>query len=309
MKRISVCIATYRRPDRLHQVLVDMTQQSLTPDQVVVVDNDASASARPVVEQCRAMGTPFTLDYDVQPEPSIATTRNRTVQLASGDWLAFIDDDERAPKDWLQKLVNAADTFQADGVLAPVEPQVPDTAPTWIRRGRFYDFPHQADGAVMPLNRMRFGNVLLGAQRVRALPGPFDSTLGLAAGEDVDMLVRLAHSGARIVWYDQAPVFEPVEAHRLSLRWLLLRALSGGQGFARYTIKGGFGPINRLATCVFFIRAGGQLVMALCLTVIALPFGRHRAAAWLIKASANIGKLTILIGWRYEAYGRASSSG
>jgi succinoglycan biosynthesis protein ExoM len=301
--QISICIATYRRTDRLQALLGDLAVQELLPQQVVVVDNEVGGGARQVVEKFRS-SVAFPVEYDVQPVPSIAVTRNRTVELAFGEWLAFIDDDERAPPHWLRRLVDAAETFKADGVLAPVEPRLPDSAPSWLRRGRFYDFPRQLDGSEVPLNRMRFGNVLLRGDRLRALPGPFDSTLGLEGGEDVDLLVRLARAGARIVWYNQAPVYEPVEPKRLSLRWLLLRAYSGGQGFARYTVDGGFGAVSALAKVRFFVRAFLQLMVALITSVIALPAGRHAAAAWLIKASANAGKITVLWRARYRAYAR-----
>ena len=46
---ISVCIATYQRADRLAALLTDLTRQTLLPGEVVVVDNDAAESARPVV--------------------------------------------------------------------------------------------------------------------------------------------------------------------------------------------------------------------------------------------------------------------
>ncbi len=105
----------------------------------------------------------FPLDYAIQPQPNIALTRNRSVEMATGEWLAFIDDDERAPHQSLSRLLKAAATHAADGVLGPVEPQVPDTAPRWLRRGRFYDFPHQRTGAPVSLNCMRFGYVLLRA--------------------------------------------------------------------------------------------------------------------------------------------------
>jgi succinoglycan biosynthesis protein ExoM len=301
---VSVCLATFRRNQQLRAVLDDLAHQDRLPDQVVVVDNDAAGGARPIVEQCRAAGAPFCIEYDVQPVPNIAITRNRTVELASGDWIAFIDDDERAPGDWLRQLLHAADHYRADGVLAPVEPEVPPTAPAWIRRGRFYDFPHQADGAEVPLNCMRFGNVLLRADRLRAEPGPFDPRHGLMAGEDVDLLVRLAHNGAKIVWSEKSPVFEPIEPKRLSLGWLLLRALSGGQGFARFTLDGSYRAIGWLGRGVFLLRALLQLIAATAMALLFLPLGRHHAAAWLIKASANFGKLSVLWGWRYHAYGR-----
>src|ERR1700680_1280790 len=99
--KVSVCIATYRRIERLRAVLEDLAHQSRLPDQVVVVDNDLAGSARPLIEQLRASGAPFMIAYEVQPERNIAVTRNLTVRLADGDWLAFIDDDERAPASWL----------------------------------------------------------------------------------------------------------------------------------------------------------------------------------------------------------------
>jgi glycosyltransferase involved in cell wall biosynthesis len=252
--RISVCIATYRRLDRLDAVLEDLRRQSLLPDQVVVVDNDAQGSARALIERHRDSGAPFRIEYDIQPERNIARTRNRTVVMADGDWLAFIDDDERAPPGWLQCLYEAAQLYCADGILAPVEPQLPAEAPRWIRRGRFYDFPHQASGAAVPLNRMRFGNVLLRGATLRAEPGPFDERYGLMAGEDGDLLVRLVHRGARIIWSEEAPVFEPVEPSRLTLRWLLHRAYTGGQEFGRQTVHGRYGPIDFLGQQRFFVR-------------------------------------------------------
>jgi succinoglycan biosynthesis protein ExoM len=299
---ISVCVATYRRNDRLSAMLDDLARQELLPDQVVIVDNDADGAARAVVEQHRARPAPFAIDYDIQPERNIALTRNRTVELATGEWLAFIDDDERAPPDWLRKLLAAAENYQADGVLAPVEPQLPDNAPPWIRRGRFYDYPHWPSGAAMPLNWMRFGNVLLRASCLRAEPGPFDSRYGLMNGEDGDLLVRLAHRGAKIVWFEQAPVYEPIEHKRLSLRWLMLRAMSGGQEFARQTLNGRYRPIGWLGRCLFFVRVVLQVLAAAVLAMLVSPLGRHRAAAWLIKVWGNLGKLSVLWGWRYIAY-------
>jgi succinoglycan biosynthesis protein ExoM len=300
--KVSVCVATHRRVERLHAVLQDLAQQRRLPDQVVVVDNDAAGSARAVIEQLRASGTPYQLDYDIQPERNIALTRNRTVDLAQGDWLAFIDDDERAPDTWLGQLLDAAELYRADGVLGPVEPQVPEGAPAWIRQGRFYDFPRLRSGTRVPLNRMRFGNIVLRGEPLRALPGPFDPSYGLSTGEDGDLLVRLARRGANIVWCDEAIVWEPIESRRLSLRWLLARSLSGGQEFARQTVNGKYGPIGGFGRARFFVRASLQLLAALGLALITWPAGRHRAAKWLITAWANLGKLSVFWGWRYRAY-------
>jgi succinoglycan biosynthesis protein ExoM len=299
---VSVCIATFKRPDRLDLLLHDLLRQKRLPEQIVVVDNDAWGSARAIVQCHRATSPPFAIDFEVQPERNIAKTRNRTVALARGDWLAFIDDDERAPEDWLERLIDAASTFAADGVLGPVEPQVPEAAPSWIRRGRFYDFPRMPTGAVVPLNRMRFGNVLLRRAYLRTEQGPFDSRYGLAMGEDGDLLVRLGRNGARIIWCDSAPVSEPIESQRLSLRWLMRRAMHCGQEFGRQTLRGAYGHVGFVGKGRFGLRALLQMGVAFALALVSLPLGRHHAAAWLVKGAANAGKLTAFWGWRHQAY-------
>jgi succinoglycan biosynthesis protein ExoM len=300
--KISVCIATYRRQERLAALLDDLKQQERLPDEIVVVDNDSAASAREVIEACRREGAPWPIVYEIQPERNISMTRNRTVHLATGDWLAFIDDDERAPAPWLRQLLEAAERHGADGVLAPVEPQVPASAPAWIRRGKFYDWPHLPSGTPVPRPLLRFGNVLLSGRLLREEPGPFDISYGLATGEDDELLLRLINRGARVIWCDEAIVWEPVEAKRLSLAYLMQRALSGGQHFAHLSISGRLGRVNAVKRGALFLQWLAQMLVALGLAALLWPAGKHRGARWLIKAWANLGKLTGFFSWRYDAY-------
>ncbi len=300
---ITLCIATYRRPERLGQLLDDLTQQHHLPSEVVVVDNDSAGSARAVVEHRRALGSPFPIHYDIQPVKNISLTRNRTVDLAKGDWLAFIDDDERAPAMWLKLLSETVIRFKADGALGPVKPVVPADAPDWIRHGSFYDWARMKTGAVIPVNKLRFGNVLLRSSLFLDTSTPFDPSYGLTGGEDGDLLGRLVQQGARIVWCDEALVYEPVEAMRLSLHWLLLRALRGGQDFARHRLKGRFGQLTLAGRVRLFARALLQLGMAMAFSLLTWPRGRHHAVYWLLKASANLGKMSIFLGWHYREYG------
>lgn len=299
---LSVCIATYRRLDRLHLLLEDLGKQTLLPNEIVIIDNDATGSARQVVEKFKASGCPFHLIYDIQPERSISITRNLTVHRSSGEWLAFVDDDERAPPEWLQRLMDAALQHKAESVLGPVEPVVPDTAPEWIRRGKFYDWPHLATGEVVHSSNLRFGNILIAGAPLRALEGPFDPAFGLSTGEDREMLMRLADNGAKIIWCDEAPVFEPVEEKRLSLAWLLQRAYSGGQYFGRLVITGRLGHSTKFSVARQGLLWCIQSAVALMFASISWPLGRDRAAYWLIKAWANGGKLSAFLGWRYGEY-------
>jgi len=304
---ISVCIATYRRCGPLDALLGDLAGQRRKPDEVVVVDNDDAGSARPVVERWRGSNLPFPVRYDIQPLKNIALTRNRTVALASGDWIAFIDDDERAPASWLFLLALAVLRFDADGVLGPVQPVVPSHAPIWIRRGHFYDWPRMPSGTTIPRNKLRFGNLLLRGALLRTTVPPFNPAYGLTGGEDGDLLARLAQQGAHLVWCDEALVHEPVHPDRLSLRWLLLRALRGGQDFARHSFSGRYGKPTRLRRAGLFGRSLLQLIIAAILATLVWPAGRHHAVRCLVKGAANLGKLSAFWDWHYVEYAGAAA--
>jgi receptor protein-tyrosine kinase len=122
--KISVCIATYRRQKHLAALLEDLVHQELVPDEVIVVDRDAGASAQAVIEARRSQGCPWPIVYKVQPGHEVSRIRYRVVRVAQGEWLAFIDDDERAPPAWLRKCLDAALHSQVEGPAAAG----PDTA-------------------------------------------------------------------------------------------------------------------------------------------------------------------------------------
>lgn len=304
-RAISICMPTYRRPERLAQTLSDIAQQTLLPNEIIIVDNDANGSARATVEAfALTYEARFKVHYAIQAEKNIALTRNMTLALASGPWLAFIDDDERAANDWLSKLIDCAYACKAHGVLAPVIPTVPDSAPSWIRKGNMYECPRFPTGTLVPLNTMRIGNALLHKSALQDEVPAFDPAYGVTGGSDSDLLIRLARKGVRIVWCDDALVEEPVEQRRLNLGWILRRAMRGGQDYARHFLKGrltGTKP-SFLRQMMFFSRALAQMLIAALLTVITLPAGTHHAARWLAKTWANFGKLAVLSGWLYREY-------
>lgn len=304
MATVSVLICTHRRLERLAQLLGDLARQTRPPCEVIVVENDLTPTAADVVASFAA-SVKFPVRYAVEPRKNISLTRNYTVKLASGDWLAFVDDDERVPADWLERMLDTAILFHAEGVLGPVVCVPPPEAPEWIRRGNLYAEHHAITGTLVRRERMWVGNALLRGDVVRAEAGPFDEKWGLTGGEDSEMLSRLTQRGIKIVWCEEAAVVEPVEPARLRPSWILLRAIRGGQNYARLWRLGRFGDVRALAVAIFMLRAAAQTLVALSLTLLLFPAGRHRSMRWLAKAAANVGKLSTLTGWRYEEYAAA----
>jgi succinoglycan biosynthesis protein ExoM len=199
---VSICICTYKRPSQLEHLLHRLSEQAGVSQilEVVVVDNDHLGSGRQAVDAAMAGGLPFDLRYEIQPEKNIALSRNRSVGLATGKWIAFIDDDELPSRRWIQLMVRTALDHRAQGTMGPVIALVPPIAPEWIRQGHFYDRRRFVTGTEVPRQEYRCGNALCNADWLRRIPGPFDPALGLTGGEDGHMFNRLANLGARFVW-------------------------------------------------------------------------------------------------------------
>src|SRR5580700_7943958 len=95
-KHIAICICTYKRPVLLKRLLDDLGGQDtggLFTYSIVVVDNDHLRSAEPVVSVFAAASA-IPIRYCEEPRQNIALARNKAVENATGDFVAFIDDDE-----------------------------------------------------------------------------------------------------------------------------------------------------------------------------------------------------------------------
>src|ERR1700722_12982273 len=111
MKHIGVCVCTYKRPELLKRLLTELAGQQtrgLFTYSVAVVDNDRLRSAEAVVRDFAAAST-VSVTYDVEPVQNICLARNRAIANASGDFIAFVDDDEFPEKQWLLQLYQAAE--------------------------------------------------------------------------------------------------------------------------------------------------------------------------------------------------------
>jgi glycosyltransferase involved in cell wall biosynthesis len=249
----------------------------------VVCDNDCLCSAERLVAEFAATSN-VTVKYCVEPQQSIALTRNRAVQNATGDYIAFIDDDEFPARHWLRTLFAACEKYGVDGVLGPVKPLFGEGVPPWIVKGRFYDRPCYKTGFVLAHGQTRTGNVLLKGQVLRETNSPFRPEF--RAGEDVDFFRRAMERGRVFIWCNEAVVYEDVPPPRWKRMYLLRKALlRGGCAALRPTI--GVLDIAKSLAAV--------PVYGLALPLAALV-GQHRFMDLLVRLCDHLGKLLALLG-------------
>jgi succinoglycan biosynthesis protein ExoM len=284
---ISVCICTYKRPDLLTRTLETVCSQrtdSLFTYSVVVADNDRAESGRaPVAEIVTRFAV--SVRYCAEPRQNIAMARNKAVENATGDFVAFIDDDEFPGNDWLLTLFKTIREYNVDGVLAPVNPHFNDGAPQWVIQGGFYDRPTHPTGLTLQWGQCRTGNVLLKRELFAGDAEPFKPEC--LSGEDQDFFRRKIENGHKFIWCHEAPVYEVVPAVRWKRGFLVRRALFRGIFAQR---NHGLQPMRVLQAAI------SAPAYALMLPV-ALVLGQAKFMTCVFKLSYHAGRLFAFFGF------------
>jgi succinoglycan biosynthesis protein ExoM len=295
---ITVCVCTFRRPDLLEKLLTALASQrtdGLFAFSCAVVDNDAAESARTVVERLQP-AFPVPIHYAVEPARNFALARNKTLTLVTGNFFAFIDDDELPREDWLMQLWRSMHNYQADAVLGPVRPYFERQPPSWVVRSRICERPSHPTGSTLHWRQTRTGNVMLRTSVVAKDGIRFDPAFA-TGGEDIDFFRRAAAAGKTFVWCEEAPAFELVPENRLSRRYHLKRALLQGRVSWSYSTERR-SPLETL-------RVAAKAFAAASVYTVALPFlflaGQHLGMKYLIKDCHHIGRLLTILGVQHSA--------
>jgi succinoglycan biosynthesis protein ExoM len=284
---ISVCICTYKRPELLADLLKKLKHQETGGQfsySILVVDNDFQRSAESVVASF-AINAALEVRYYVEKNQNISLARNMAVHNASGDFIAFIDDDEVPENDWLQRLYNALFHFGADAVLGPVVPYYKNPPPKWVIKGNFYNRPRFKTGLRIDWRKGRTGNLLLKSQMFRDTGELFNPDFG-SGGEDQDFTRRMIQRGYTFVWCNEAVAYETVPPYRWTRIFLLKRALLRGQVSQRRYPDYRFYLLSRALL--------GIPIYTLALPVL-LILGHHWFMQYLIKIMDHGGRILALM--------------
>jgi succinoglycan biosynthesis protein ExoM len=284
---ICVCICTFKRTELLPRLLTSLANQvteGLFTCSAVVADNDALESARSVVTTLSST-LPLSITYCVEPRQNIALARNKALEHAEGDFIAFIDDDEFAAVNWLRTLLETCLNHEVDGVLGTIKPYFELEPPLWVRKGGFFERETFATGSVVSWPKTRTGNVLFRKRILSGIETPFRPEFA-TAGEDMDFFRRMIERGNKFVWCSEALAYEVIPRSRCTRNFLLQRALLRGSNFPKH-------PKHR-------IRNIAKSLIAVPLYTLFLPFlwlrGEHVFVAYLSKLLEHVSRLLAFCG-------------
>ena len=211
---ISVVICTRDRADQLETCLRHLDRQEYPRFEVVVVDNAPASDAVRALVEARPGGVRYR--YAVEPRGGLSWARNAGIAAASGEIIAFLDDDEEPDSHWLAGLAGgfarAGDIGCVTGMILParLDTQVQE----WFERsgghskGRSFSpavfSRHGPQSPLFPLPPFGAGGNMAFRREALARIGGFDVALGAGtpalASEDTLALTLLLLAGYRIAY-------------------------------------------------------------------------------------------------------------
>lgn len=247
--RVSVCIPTHQRAGLLARALEALVHQRVGSEldwEIVVANNNCTDDTPRVVSRYaeRAI-VPVSQVFEARPGVSYA--RNAAIAVATGEILAFIDDDIRPEASWLAAALNALECEGADLVGGRILPEWEAPPPAWLsandelydylglmamseRRRLTYPFadrPRIWGGSMMvrrsTLDRVGVFNVSLG--RIGA---------GLRHGEESDLIRRVLQAGLVVVYDPAILVYHWVPRERMRRRYFWRWVFGYAEGKAFY---------------------------------------------------------------------------
>lgn len=309
--RVVLTALTFRRPVDVAAIVPALVDQASRVSanylvRVQIVDNDPDGDARAIVEAAAAaIAAPVSVAYVHEPMPGISAARNRALAEADDDILVFIDDDERPVDGWLLQLLACYEQFgRPAAVVGPVISVFSEQLDAWVAAGGFFDRRRLPTGTQVDVAATN--NLLLDLATIRRLGSRFDPGFGISGGEDSLFTRKLDAGGERLVWCDEAIVFDIVPAARATREWVLLRAFSMGNSWARVSLALASSPLASNLARASGLSRGLTRVVGGCgrwLFGLATRSIRHEARGRRTMAR-GAGLLAGVVGYRYDEYRR-----
>jgi glycosyltransferase involved in cell wall biosynthesis len=244
---VSVVLCTYSSERYQHfreaaQSVLEQTYPEV--ELIVVVDGTKSVFHR--TEEDLGETSNAVLHFNEQNR-GLLESRNTGAEIASGDIVAFLDDDAVADHQWIEQLVAAFESHQAYAAGGRITPEwvagEPDFLPEeyyWLIGVTYRGFPEDPGWV-----RNTFGSNLAFRRKVFLDLGGFDPAIGGRQGDanlqggETELSTRLQARYDEQVYYDpQAIVEHKIFDYRTKPRWLYNRAFWQGYSKRAMTVIG-----------------------------------------------------------------------
>lgn len=202
--RYSVVVITFERPAHLRRCLGSLAVQTYEPHEVIVVDSSRDERSRAVASDQGG------IVYERFPagRRSMPAARNRGIERARGDVVAFLDDDCVASPEWLERLTSAYACLGAHGAGGKVIDPVSTLGPVrrFLTSGEPWAEVDAGDRDVADVDFLQGGNMSFRRDLLLSAAAFDPRYTGSNYREETDLCFRLRRTGCRLLYVPAAEV-------------------------------------------------------------------------------------------------------
>jgi GT2 family glycosyltransferase len=205
---VSIVVVTYNDAHQIARCLNAVRRQTSPAEsrEVIVVDNGSADGCASLVRDEFPEARLLALDTNI----GFAGGNNRAISLARGKWIAFLNSDTEVDPQWLERLLDAAESapdiggvhggqrFPWDQPAAAQGSAERVTIPELTRWGYVRYYAVAEDGAPFRTLNISGATAMLRRDLLAQMEQPFDEDFFMYC-EDCDLALRLNNAGYRIL--------------------------------------------------------------------------------------------------------------
>ena len=124
--RISAVITTFNRSSIVPDAIKSIAAQTVQVNEIIVVDDGSSDETNKTVLKAFG-GITIPCRYVLKENGGMASSLNRGIKEASGDWIAFLDDDDLWHVDHIERCLEIAAHFPELGCISGIRDENGET--------------------------------------------------------------------------------------------------------------------------------------------------------------------------------------
>lgn len=242
---VIICAYTENRWDDLLAAIASVQQQTLPPEEIIlVIDHN-----RALFERAQAQIPGVILKENTQSR-GLSGARNCGVAAAQGDLIAFLDDDARADSCWLELMSECCEDPLVLGVGGLIVPRWSGKAPAWFPKEFLWvvGCSYQDFGGQITRVRNAYGANFCLRREIFEVVGGFRDGLGRSGGkslplggEETELCIRAGQH-----WPESFFLCDPnavcqhhVSPQRMSKRYFCFRCYAEGLSKAALSLYTG----------------------------------------------------------------------
>ncbi|WP_200531425.1 glucosyl-dolichyl phosphate glucuronosyltransferase [Halorubrum sp. LN27] len=237
--KVSVVVCTYTldRYDDFSEAVESLLRQTYDPIEIILVSDGNEAVADRMSEEFGHFDSVCV--HCTEENRGISYSRTRGAELATGELVAFLDDDAIATHDWIETLVQTYESTDAYAVGGRLDPQWLAGEPSFLPEEFYWLIGCTERGFADHLEEVRntYGSNIAFNREVFLDVGGYDEETGRKGDSHVQAheapaCIRMQQQyGRGVVYNDEAIVYHKIFEYRTQFRWLLGRAF--WQGYSK----------------------------------------------------------------------------